>query len=97
MPIALNAVAVNREPINRLGDQMSARIGVPILIVVGSEDIENDAHFGDVCPFQALEFLTLFGDELCQVVVEEYKSISWGTNVGQLIVSRCAHQLLGVS
>ena len=54
MPIALNAVAVNREPINRLGNQMSARIGIPILIVVGPEDIEYDAHFGDACPFPSL-------------------------------------------
>lgn len=32
----------------RVGNQMPARIGIPILIVVGLEDIDYDVHFGDV-------------------------------------------------
>ena len=54
MPIAMNAVAVNGEPINLLRNRMQARIGIDILIIIWPEDIEYDAHFGDVGLLQFL-------------------------------------------
>ncbi|MCH2376115.1 MAG: hypothetical protein MK538_18170 [Planctomycetes bacterium] len=54
---------------------MAAGIRIPILIVIGPEDIEYDTHVGDVGARQVLEFITLFGDELGEIVIEEHEEI----------------------
>ncbi len=75
MPIAIDPITVNREPLHLLGDRMASGIGVAILIVVGAEDVEDNTDFRKVGLFQALKLLLLAFDILREIVIEEYDGI----------------------
>ena len=54
---------------------MAARIAFAVLVLVGPQDLEDDADFGDIGPFQALQLGALLGDEFFKVVVEQHDDI----------------------
>lgn len=82
MPVSMNAVAIDGEPLDGSCYRMQARIGVHILIVSRAEKIEYDSHFRDICAAQSFQLLGLPRDIFRQITIKEH---------GQLDTSLASH------
>ena len=72
MTISGDAVTVDGEPVDLLGDRMAARVAGHVLVVVRPQNIADDSDFRDVGRLPFLQVASLGCDEACKIVMKEH-------------------------